>query len=76
MRELDELNDYIEVLHGDTHLPGEEQHCFPLAGKPQPPHPCVRAVQPVLHFAEPAHGLYVVVPHAAARAGAVPSGTA
>ena len=24
MRELDELNDYIEVLHGDTHLPGEE----------------------------------------------------
>ena len=24
VRELDELNDYIEVLHGDTHLPGEE----------------------------------------------------
>ena len=24
VRELDELNDYIEVLHGDTHLPGDE----------------------------------------------------
>lgn len=24
VRELDELNDYIEVLHGDAHLPGEE----------------------------------------------------
>ena len=45
-------------------------------GEPQPPHPCVRAVQPVLHFAEPAHGLYVVVPHAAARAGTVSSGAA
>ena len=24
MQNLDELNDYIEVLHGDTHLPGDE----------------------------------------------------
>ena len=24
VRELDELNDYIEVLHGDTRLPGDE----------------------------------------------------
>ena len=24
VQNLDELNDYIEVLHGDTHLPGEE----------------------------------------------------
>lgn len=24
VQDLDELNDYIEVLHGDTHLPGEE----------------------------------------------------
>ena len=28
VRELDELNDYIEVLHGDTHLPGEESTVF------------------------------------------------
>ena len=33
VQNLDELNDYIEVLHGDTHLPGEEStvsrwHCL------------------------------------------------
>ena len=66
VRELDELNDYIEVLHGDTHLPGEESTASRWEVNPNR-RIHVRAVQPVLHSAKPAHGLYVVVPHAAAR---------
>ena len=47
-----------------------------LARQRQPPHPCLRAVQPVLHPAAAALGLYVGLSHAPAGAGPVPSGAA
>ncbi len=52
VRELDELNDYIEVLHGDTHLPGEESTASRWEVNPNR-RIHVRAVQPVLHSAKP-----------------------
>ena len=67
VHDLAELNQYMEILHDDFQLPA-------LAYEPEPPHPCVRAVQPVLDLAAAAHGLHVGVAHAPQGAGAVPSG--
>ena len=65
VHDLAELNRYTEVLHDDFQLRrGGQQPA--LAGEREPPGACIRAVQPVLHSAEPAHGLHVGVAHAAA----------
>ena len=67
--DITQLNSYMEVLHARRR--GQRPA---LAYEPEPPHPCVRAVQPVFHPAEPAQCLYVGVAHAPAGAGAVSSG--
>ena len=62
IRDLSELDKYMEILHDDFQLPGEE------GGDG------VRAVQPVLDPAAAAHGLHVGIAHAPQGTGAVPSG--
>ena len=68
-----------EPLYGDParRLPAprrrRRRRCA-LACQRQPPHPCLRAVQPVFYLAAAALSLYVGIPHAPAGAGPVPSG--
>ena len=57
-----ELNRYTEVLHDDFQLPGEEGSSLRWQVNENRRVHCVRAVQPVFHSAEPAHGLHVASP--------------
>ena len=76
VRELDELNDYIEVLHGDTHLPGEESTVSRWEVNPNRRiHVYERCSQFSILQNLPTAYMWSS-PHAAARAGAVPSGAA
>ena len=74
VKDLSELNRYMEIMHDDFQLPGEDGGDGVRWHVNDSRHPCLRAVQPVFYLAAAALSLYVGLPHAPAGAGPVPSG--